>query len=98
VLEQEGEQIALLIDGIAGQQQVVLKSLEENFVRVHGFAGRHDFWAMGASRSFWMCPDLIRRGRQSAERYAAVALNTRREDCAMANNHSANRNDDPLRR
>ncbi len=39
VLEQEGQQVALAIDNIVGQQQVVLKSLEENFVRVPGLAG-----------------------------------------------------------
>jgi len=39
VLEQEGRQLALAVDGIVGQQQVVLKSLEENFVRIPGFAG-----------------------------------------------------------
>jgi two-component system chemotaxis sensor kinase CheA len=39
VLEQEGQPLALAIDGIVGQQQVVLKSLEENFTRVPGFAG-----------------------------------------------------------
>jgi len=39
VLEQEGQQLALAIDSIVGQQQVVLKSLEENFTRVPGFAG-----------------------------------------------------------
>ncbi|GBC93933.1 Chemotaxis protein CheA [bacterium HR15] len=39
VLEQEGQQLALAIDGIVGQQQVVLKSLEENFTRIPGFAG-----------------------------------------------------------
>ena len=39
ILEQEGQQIALAVDSIVGQQQVVLKSLEENFLRVPGFAG-----------------------------------------------------------
>jgi len=39
VLEQEGRQLALAVDSIVGQQQVVLKSLEENFVRIPGFAG-----------------------------------------------------------
>jgi two-component system chemotaxis sensor kinase CheA len=72
VLEQEGEQIALLIDGIAGQQQVVLKSLEENFVRVHGFAGA-TILGDGRVALILDVSDLIRRGRQSAERYAAVA-------------------------
>jgi two-component system chemotaxis sensor kinase CheA len=72
VLEQEGEQIALLIDGIAGQQQVVLKSLEENFVRVPGFAGA-TILGDGRVALILDVSDLIRRGRQSAERYAAVA-------------------------
>ena len=72
VLEQEGEQIALLIDGIAGQQQVVLKSLEENFVRVQGFAGA-TILGDGRVALILDVSDLIRRGRQSAERYAAVA-------------------------
>ncbi|MCS7066207.1 MAG: chemotaxis protein CheW, partial [Fimbriimonadales bacterium] len=39
VLEQEGQPLALAVDSIVGQQQVVLKSLEENFVRMPGFAG-----------------------------------------------------------
>ncbi|MGQ9656641.1 MAG: chemotaxis protein CheA [Fimbriimonadales bacterium] len=72
VLEQEGEHIALLIDGIAGQQQVVLKSLEENFVRVHGFAGA-TILGDGRVALILDVSDLIRRGRQSTERYAAIA-------------------------
>lgn len=72
VLEQESEHIALLIDGIAGQQQVVLKSLEENFVRVHGFAGA-TILGDGRVALILDVSDLIRRGRQSTERYAAIA-------------------------
>lgn len=72
VLEQEGEHIALLIDDIAGQQQVVLKSLEENFVRVHGFAGA-TILGDGRVALILDVSDLIRRGRQSTERYAAIA-------------------------
>jgi two-component system chemotaxis sensor kinase CheA len=72
VLEQEGEQIALLIDGIAGQQQVVLKSLEENFVRVPGFAGA-TILGDGRVALILDVSDLIRRGRQSTERHAAIA-------------------------
>lgn len=72
VLEQEGEHIALFIDGIAGQQQVVLKSLEENFVRVHGFAGA-TILGDGRVALILDVSDLIRRGRQSTERYAAIA-------------------------
>jgi two-component system, chemotaxis family, sensor kinase CheA len=38
--EAEGNsKIALVVDDIIGQQQVVIKSLEENFVRIEGIAG-----------------------------------------------------------
>jgi two-component system chemotaxis sensor kinase CheA len=38
--ETEGSQkLALVVDDIIGQQQVVIKSLEENFERVEGIAG-----------------------------------------------------------
>lgn len=72
VLEQEGQQIALLVDSIAGQQQVVLKSLEENFIRVPGFAGA-TILGDGRVALILDVSDLIRRGRQSTERYAAIA-------------------------
>jgi len=72
VLEQEDQRIALLIDGIAGQQQVVLKSLEENFVRVPGFAGA-TILGDGRVALILDVSELIRRGRQSAERHATVA-------------------------
>jgi two-component system chemotaxis sensor kinase CheA len=38
--ESEGSQkVALVVDDIIGQQQVVIKSLEENFEQVEGIAG-----------------------------------------------------------
>ena len=38
--EAEGSvKVALIVDDIIGQQQVVIKSLEENFERVEGIAG-----------------------------------------------------------
>jgi two-component system chemotaxis sensor kinase CheA len=38
--EAEGShKVALIVDDIIGQQQVVIKSLEENFERVDGIAG-----------------------------------------------------------
>ena len=38
--EAEGShKVALVVDDIIGQQQVVIKSLEENFERVEGIAG-----------------------------------------------------------
>ncbi len=72
VLEQEGQQIALLIDSIAGQQQVVLKSLEENFMRVPGFAGA-TILGDGRVALILDVSDLIRRAHQASERYAAIA-------------------------
>ncbi len=72
VLEQEGQQIALLIDAIAGQQQVVLKSLEENFTRVPGFAGA-TILGDGRVALILDVSDIIRRAHQSSERLTAVA-------------------------
>jgi two-component system chemotaxis sensor kinase CheA len=38
--EAEGSvKVALIVDDIIGQQQVVIKSLEENFERIEGIAG-----------------------------------------------------------
>jgi len=39
VLEAEGRKVALLVDQLVGQQQVVVKSLEHNFRRVAGVSG-----------------------------------------------------------
>ena len=39
VLEAEGNQIALLVDGLVGQEQVVIKSLESNYRKVAFIAG-----------------------------------------------------------
>lgn len=39
ILEQDTEQVAIHVDEIVGQHQVVMKSLETNFVRVPGFSG-----------------------------------------------------------
>ncbi len=72
VLEQDGQQIALLVDAIVGQQQVVLKSLEENFVRVPGFAGAT---ILGDGRVALILDvgDIIRRTHANNERFATVA-------------------------
>ncbi|MDW8106769.1 MAG: chemotaxis protein CheA [Armatimonadota bacterium] len=72
VLEQEERQLALLVDSIAGQQQVVLKSLEENFVRVPGFAGA-TILGDGRVALILDVSDLIRRAYSSTERLVAVA-------------------------
>jgi two-component system chemotaxis sensor kinase CheA len=39
IVEYEGQQAALLVDELLGQQQVVIKSLESNFSKVDGVAG-----------------------------------------------------------
>jgi two-component system chemotaxis sensor kinase CheA len=39
ILETEGEQVALMVDEILGQQQVVIKSMEDNFRKIDGVAG-----------------------------------------------------------
>jgi two-component system chemotaxis sensor kinase CheA len=39
IVEHDGRKIALLMDELLGQQQVVIKSLEANFKKVDGIAG-----------------------------------------------------------
>ncbi|MDR3417697.1 MAG: chemotaxis protein CheA [Nevskia sp.] len=39
VLESEGRKVALLVDSLVGQQQVVIKNLEHNYRRVFGISG-----------------------------------------------------------
>jgi two-component system chemotaxis sensor kinase CheA len=39
ILETEGERVAVMVDEILGQQQVVIKSMEQNFRKVAGIAG-----------------------------------------------------------
>lgn len=39
ILETEGERVAVMVDEIIGQQQVVIKSMEQNFHKVEGIAG-----------------------------------------------------------
>ncbi|MCP9472999.1 MAG: chemotaxis protein CheA [Nitrospira sp.] len=39
VVETEGERVAVMVDEILGQQQVVIKSMEQNFRKVQGIAG-----------------------------------------------------------
>jgi two-component system chemotaxis sensor kinase CheA len=39
ILETDGEHVAVMVDEILGQQQVVIKSMEQNFRKVEGIAG-----------------------------------------------------------
>ena len=39
IVEHDGRRVALLVDELLGQEQVVIKSLEANFQRTEGVAG-----------------------------------------------------------
>src|SRR4029077_8453440 len=39
ILETEGQRVAVMVDEILGQQQVVIKSMEQNFRKIEGIAG-----------------------------------------------------------
>jgi two-component system chemotaxis sensor kinase CheA len=39
IVEHEGRQMALMVDELLGQQQVVVKSLEDNYRKVAGYMG-----------------------------------------------------------
>jgi two-component system chemotaxis sensor kinase CheA len=39
ILETEGERVAVMVDEILGQQQIVIKSIEQNFRKVDGITG-----------------------------------------------------------
>jgi two-component system chemotaxis sensor kinase CheA len=39
VVEAEGSRVALLVDELLGQQQVVVKNLEANYRKVHNVSG-----------------------------------------------------------
>ncbi|MEI6512305.1 MAG: chemotaxis protein CheA [bacterium] len=67
ILEQDDQQIALLADEIIGQQQVVMKSLEANFMRVPGFSGA-TILGDGHVALILDASDLIRRA-QTAQTY-----------------------------
>ena len=39
IVETEGDRVAIMVDDLLGQQQVVIKSLEQNFKKIDGVAG-----------------------------------------------------------
>jgi two-component system chemotaxis sensor kinase CheA len=39
IIESEGSRVALMVDDLIGQQQVVVKNLEANYRRVSGISG-----------------------------------------------------------
>ncbi|MDR7505837.1 MAG: chemotaxis protein CheA [Armatimonadota bacterium] len=65
IVEHEGEPVALLVDQLLGQQQVVVKSLEANFRRLDGFAGA-TILGDGRVALILDVPGLIARARATA--------------------------------
>ena len=39
IVEAEGKRVALFVDELTGQQQVVIKSLEQNYRKIEGISG-----------------------------------------------------------
>ncbi|HZV99557.1 MAG TPA: chemotaxis protein CheW, partial [Methylophilaceae bacterium] len=72
LLEAEGKKAALFVDGLVGQQQVVIKSLETNFRKVKGVSGA-TIMGDGAVALILDIPAIINIGQshQLLEEYAA---------------------------
>jgi two-component system chemotaxis sensor kinase CheA len=72
IVEHEGRRSALLIDGLLGQQQVVIKSLEAHFRKVDGVAGA-TILGDGSVSLILDVPGLIALARPGAARDASMA-------------------------
>src|SRR6185437_3727952 len=71
ILETEGERVAVMVDEILGQQQVVIKSIEQNFHKVEGIAGNtHDPWR----REGWVHYRCTRRARNRSSRQSGCGV------------------------
>jgi two-component system chemotaxis sensor kinase CheA len=66
ILESEGKKAALLVDGLVGQQQVVVKNLESNFRKVAGISGATILGDGGVSLILDVAA-LLRSSRQLGE-------------------------------
>jgi Chemotaxis protein histidine kinase and related kinases len=72
VVEVEGQHVGLFVDGLMGQQQVVIKSLETNFQQLQGLAGA-TILGDGRVALILDVPGLVRLFYESLNRPAAVA-------------------------
>jgi two-component system chemotaxis sensor kinase CheA len=72
IVEHEERQTALLVDGLLGQQQVVIKSLETHFRKVEAIAGA-TILGDGRVSLILDVPGLIGLARRGAPRHAALA-------------------------
>ena len=71
LIEAEGKKAALFVDGLVGQQQVVIKSLETDFRKVQGVSGA-TIMGDGSVALILDIPAIITIGQNRAlEEYAA---------------------------
>ena len=66
ILEAEGKKAALFVDGLVGQQQVVIKSLETNFKKVNGVSGA-TIMGDGSVALIIDVPAIIKMGQVNTE-------------------------------
>lgn len=66
ILESEGKKAALFLDGLVGQQQVVIKSLETNYKKVPGVSGA-TIMGDGSVALILDVPAIIKMGQNSSQ-------------------------------
>jgi two-component system chemotaxis sensor kinase CheA len=66
IVETEGERVAVMVDELVGQQQVVIKSLDKNFRKVQGVAGA-TILGDGTVGLILDVPGLLEMARHEAE-------------------------------
>jgi len=72
VVEAEGQHVGLFVDGLLGQQQVVIKSLETNFRQLQGLSGA-TILGDGRVALILDVPGLVRLFHETMNRPAAIA-------------------------
>ena len=66
ILEAEGKKAALFVDGLVGQQQVVIKSLETNFKKIQGVSGA-TIMGDGSVALILDVPAIIKMGQNNTQ-------------------------------
>jgi HPt (histidine-containing phosphotransfer) domain-containing protein len=93
VLVERGNEghLALMVDGIRDQRQVVIKSLEGNYGHIPGIAAA-TAWGMGASRSSSIPPNSPRRRRRRGRRpFHRRRVTLARRHCDRRSQHAGTR-------
>jgi two-component system, chemotaxis family, sensor kinase CheA len=83
IVEHDGRKVALLVDDLLGQQQVVIKSLETNFQKLPGVAGA-TILGDGRVALILDVPGLAVLGRSAARQPRPVPAGTKVEVGALA--------------